>query len=107
MAPEYKAYVGDIMRSSFAIRSEDLLGGSLICKLQRKQSHDSAVIDQDTSSIAQPLVVWNISGCNKSHVDILLVEHTKEFSWNEDKLRKLYDKNYDWLKECNDITSDT
>jgi hypothetical protein len=34
-----------------------------------------------------------------------LVEHAKEFTWNEDKLKKLYDANQGWLKKYDKTVS--
>jgi hypothetical protein len=36
-----------------------------------------------------------------------LVEHAKEFTWNEDTLKEIYYENYDWPKRYNDATSYT
>jgi hypothetical protein len=52
------------------------------------------------------LAIWKVKD-SKPFVRVVLVEHTREFTWNEDKLRKLYDKNFGWLKEYNNPMSDT
>jgi hypothetical protein len=36
-----------------------------------------------------------------------LVEHAKGFTWNENKLKKLYNENRSWLKKYDGIVSDT
>jgi hypothetical protein len=50
------------------------------------------------------LVAWKGKD-SKPFLHIALVEHAKEFTWNEDELRKLYDKNRGWLKEYDNVTS--
>jgi hypothetical protein len=52
------------------------------------------------------LVAWKVKN-SKPFLHIALIEHTKEFFWNEDELRKLCDKNRGWLKEYNGTTSNT
>jgi hypothetical protein len=106
-APDYKVYARDTMRSAFIInKSDDGPYGVLIYKLQRRQSHESTDADENTSSVTHLLVVWRISE-SKLYTYITLVGHTKAFTWNRDKLNKLYHKNYDRLKERTNITSDT
>jgi hypothetical protein len=69
--PGHQVYVGDTMRSGFIIKSDNESSGALMYKLQRKRSHASAEIDKDTSSTAQLLVVWRISGSKKLYTDVL------------------------------------
>jgi hypothetical protein len=103
-APAYKVCAGDIMKSAFIInKSNHVSYGVLIYRLQRKQAHESTETSEDTSSISRLLVFWVISKFNELYADVLLVEHAKEFVWNEDDLRELYDKNYHQLKEYDDI----
>jgi hypothetical protein len=40
-------------------------------------------------------------------VRVALIEHIDGFTWDEDKLKKLYDRNCGWLKKYNDATSYT
>jgi hypothetical protein len=92
-APNYKVCAGEIMRSTFIVWSDDESYGALICRLQRKQSHDSTEIGEDTSNTTQLLVVWRIFESNRLYVDILLAEHDKGFDWNRDNLSEFYRKN--------------
>jgi hypothetical protein len=107
-APDYKVYAGNTMRSAFIIKkSDDTSYGVLIYRLQRRQSHDSTEISKDTSSATHLLVVWRISESNKLYANVLLIEHTKVFTWNEDSLNKLYHNNHSRLKVYTDAISDT
>jgi hypothetical protein len=82
--PDYKVHAGNTMRSAFIIKSDDvLLGGALIYRLQRRQSHGSADIGRDTSNSVHLLVVWDISEFNELYADVLLVECDKRLDWNK------------------------
>jgi hypothetical protein len=54
----------------------------------------------------QMLIAWKVKN-SKLFLYVALVKHPKGFTWNEDYLKKLYDKNHDWLKEYNSARSDT
>jgi hypothetical protein len=106
--PDYKVYAGDTMRSGFMINKlDDESYGVLTYRLQRRQSHGFTETGENTSSATHLLVIWRISRFKKLYADVLLVEHAKAFTWNEDKLNKLYHENHDQLKECNGTISDT
>jgi hypothetical protein len=47
---------------------------------------------QDESKSTQLLVTWRGEYTKGLDVHALLVEHDKEFNWDEDKLKKLYQK---------------
>jgi hypothetical protein len=96
--PGHKVYAGDTMKSGFIIKSNDVVDGALIYKLQRRQSHESTEIGDDISSAAQLLVVWRISEFKKLYADVLLVEHDERLDWNKYKLGKLYRENIDQFK---------
>jgi hypothetical protein len=51
------------------------------------------------------LVAWKVKDF-KHLTRVVLVEHTKEFTWNEDRLKEFYDKNCDLLKEYDNTVSD-
>jgi hypothetical protein len=106
--PNYKVCVGDTVRSSFIINKPgNEYYGALIYRLQRKQIYESTEMNEDTSSVAHLLVFWATSKFNELHADVLLVEHDKEFNWNKDDLRKLYDRHHDQLEEYDNIISVT
>jgi hypothetical protein len=105
--PDYKVCTGDTMRLGFIIKSDSMSYGALIYKLQRRQSHESTEICEDASSATQLLVVWESSKFEGSHVNVLLVEYEKRFSWNEDELGNLYNKNRSWFKKYSGTISDT
>jgi hypothetical protein len=99
-APDHKAYTGGVMRSSFIVKSEDLLSGALICALHRKPLHESVEVGKDTSSSAYLLVVWRISRSKVIYADIQVIKSDEGFDWNEKNLRKFYSKNIDQFKPC-------
>jgi hypothetical protein len=105
---DYKVYAGDTMGSGFIInKSDDESYGVLIYKLQRRQSHESTEIGEDTSIDVHLLVIWCIPKPNELYADVLLVEHAKAFTWNRNKLNKLYHENHDRLKGCNNTILNT
>jgi hypothetical protein len=91
--PKYKVCAGDIMKSAFIIKSDDVpVGGALICNLQRKHTNESVEFGEDTSSTVRLLVVWGTFE-SKYDADVLLVESDKEFNWEKGGLIDLYNKN--------------
>jgi hypothetical protein len=106
--PDYKVCAGDTVRSGFMIKKySNESYGVLIYRLQRKQAHKSTEISEDTSSAAHLLVLWVIHKFNRSHTNVLLVEHEKEFIWIEDDLRKLYTRSHNHLMKYDSTTRDT
>jgi hypothetical protein len=97
-SPDYKVCTGNTMRSGFIVKSNYEADGALICKLQRKQMHESTKIGKGASSATHLLVVWKISKFKVSCVDVLLVEHDKGFDWDKDDLKYLYHKNFGRFK---------
>jgi hypothetical protein len=102
-----KVHAGNTMRSGFIIKSDYKSYGALIYRLQRKQPHKSTAISKDASSTAHLLVAWDAFAYKNLYADVLLVKCNKGYTWNEDELKELYYESRRWLKECNDITSDT
>jgi hypothetical protein len=90
--PDYKVCAGDITRSGFISRKGKEFYGILIYRIQRRQSHESTEISEDTSSAAHLLVAWRFDS-NDLYVDALMVEYDEGFIRDEYKLRKLYDEN--------------
>jgi hypothetical protein len=105
--PNYKVCAGDTMRSGFIIKSCDVSYGALICRLQKKQSHESTRISEDISSAAHLLVVWEISESERLYVDVLLVECDKKLDLDKDDLEALYRKNSNRFRLCPDSAKDT
>jgi hypothetical protein len=90
--PNSKVCAGETMRSGFIIGKPKSASRSvLIYRLQRRQSHDSTEMGEDTS--VHLLVVWRISSSNELFADARLIEHDKKLDWDEKGLRKLYSKN--------------
>jgi hypothetical protein len=90
--------------------TQDDFEGALLFKLQRYSDSqydiDTSITETDKSGATHlhMLVAWKGKD-SKPFLHIALVEHAKEFTWNEDELRKLYDKNRGWLKEYDNVTS--
>jgi leucyl aminopeptidase (aminopeptidase T) len=100
-------------RASFEIdATQDEFEGALLYKLQRysnsKYNMDTLNIEanKNETKCVQMLVAWKVTD-SESFVYVVLVEHVKEFTWNEDELKKLYYENQHLLKESNGAISDT
>jgi hypothetical protein len=99
------------MKIRFEINTtQDEFEGGLLYKLHRNL-HDQNDMDVSTTETHETkyvymLVAWKMKD-SKLFAYVVLVEHTKEFIWNEDKLRKLYDKNHDLLEKYNGTISGT
>jgi hypothetical protein len=101
------------MNVSFKISAtQDDFEGALLFKLQRSTdkgySMDTSATETNDNGEKHVymLVAWKMKDA-KPFVHVALVEHTKEFTWNKNRLRKLYNKNLDRLKEYDDAISDT
>jgi hypothetical protein len=106
-APDHHVYTGNTMKSVFIINEPDKKSsGALIYKLQKKQTHQSAEIGEDTSSAAHLLVVWEISASKELYADVLLVEHDKQFDWDKNNLEELRRKNINRFRLCHDATKE-
>jgi hypothetical protein len=107
--------IGARMNASFEINTTQCdFEGALLFELQRHVESDNQcnmdsltkeVNKKDTTHVHM-LVVWEVKN-SKYFVHVALVEHTKEFTWNEDKLKKLYHENRWWLKEYDSAASHT
>jgi hypothetical protein len=105
--------VGTAMRACFEINAtQDELKGALLFRLQssfneRCNMDTSATeTDRNEAKCVYMLVAWSMwYSIPSAHVT--LIEHAKEFTWDEDKLSKLHGKNCDWLKEYDDASSNT
>jgi hypothetical protein len=73
---------------------------------QRNMNTLTTKTNSRETKCVQMLVAWKVNDF-KPLVYVALVEHTKKLTWNEDKLKKLYDKNCGWLKEYDSATSYT
>jgi hypothetical protein len=84
--------------------------GALLSKLKiysNKQYNMGALTTETNKNEAAHvymLAAWKVKD-TKPFVRVVLIKHTKEFTWNEDKLKKLYYENCQWLKE-HDTVSD-
>jgi hypothetical protein len=100
------------MNASFEINPvQDELEGALLYKLKRCPDiqHTMDISTKEANEVeakcTQMFIAWKVKG-SKPFVYVVLVEHAKEFTWDEDKLRKLYNMNHNRLKEYNSIMPD-
>jgi hypothetical protein len=103
--------INTAMKIQFEINTtQDEFEGTLLYKLQRNH-HDQCNMDTSTTGTHETkyvymLTAWKMKD-SKPFAYVALVEHTNELVWNEDKLKKLYDKNCNRLKKYKDTISDT
>jgi hypothetical protein len=91
---------------------ENKFEGALLFKLGKHVKSDdrrntvTSTAEINEATHVHMIVAWKVKNA-KPFAYIALVEHTKEFIWSEDKLKKLYNKNHGWLKEYDDTISET
>jgi hypothetical protein len=105
--------IGAKMNASFKINTiQNEFGGALLFKLQKyadsQYNMDASITEtnKSESTHAYMLVIWRMKDF-ELFARVVLVEHTKAFTWNEDRLKKLYDRIFGWFKEYDDTISDT
>jgi hypothetical protein len=105
--------IGTKMNASFEINAiQDNFEGALLFKLQRYSDNQcnmdtsTTETNKNESMDIHMLAAWKVKD-SKPFAYVTLVEHTREFAWNEDKLKKLYYENLGWFKEYDDTISDT
>jgi hypothetical protein len=103
--------IGTIMRNYFEIETtQDRPEGTLLYKLQRysdsPHNMNTLITENNEAKCIQMLVVWKVKD-PEPFAHVILVEHTKEFIWNEDELKKLYNKNCGWFEAYDSTTSYT
>jgi hypothetical protein len=100
------------MKTNFKINtSQDDFEGAFLFRLKKNaESDDQYNIDTSTTGneaeYIYMLVAWKAKD-SKPFLYVALVEHTKKFIWDEDKLKEIYNKNRSWLKKYYSTTSDT
>jgi hypothetical protein len=93
VVPDQEIDVNTVMRNCLESDSgQDILEGALVYEIQRKLYNESDGFIQDDSKGTQLLVVWHGEYTKGLYVRAVLIEHDKGFDWNEDKLRRLYQK---------------
>jgi hypothetical protein len=101
--------IGAEVKANFEIDTiKNKFEGVLIFKLKRHiESGDqhnvntpSTETDKNETTHVHMLVIWEVNG-TKSFAHVALIEHTEAFTWDEGRLKKLYNKNHSWLKEYN------
>jgi hypothetical protein len=94
VAPDQEIDAIDVMRNYLEFDSgQDILEGALVYKIQREHAESDEVI-QDESKSVHLLVAWYVDQTKGSDVRALLVEHDKGLNWDEDKLKKLYQRHW-------------
>jgi hypothetical protein len=101
------------LRTCFEIKAtQNDFEGALLFKLQgcadSQYNMDTSTIEtgRNEPTYVYMLVVWRVTDA-KPFAYVTFIEHIKEFTWNEDKLKKLYDKHHWWFKRYDDAISDT
>jgi hypothetical protein len=94
--------------------TQDDFEGALLYKVQRHVKSDdqhnmnilTTEINENDAKCIQMLTAWKVEDFRLS-VLLALIEHTKKFTWNRVKLKKLYYENRRWLKRYVSTTLDT
>jgi hypothetical protein len=92
-----------------AIRND--FEGALLYKLQRRSGNQrdmntSTTETKNGTKYVHMLIIWKVK-YSEPFAYVALVEHSKEFAWNETELRRLYNKNCGWIEINGDIKSYT
>jgi hypothetical protein len=99
--------IGTEVRACFKIDAiKNRFESALLFKLKRHVGYnDQHNIDtlitetgENEATHVHMLVVWEMKDA-RPFAYVVLVEHTKEFTWSKDKLKKLYYENHDQLNE--------
>jgi hypothetical protein len=96
------------MEASFEIDTiQDKFEGALLYELWRYSGrhHKGILTAKAVAKLTRihMLVIWDMNYSMPSSY-IVLLKNIRGFKWNEDKLKKLYDKNYARLKRYDDTT---
>jgi hypothetical protein len=93
--------------ASFEIyATQDEFEGALLYKLQRciksddQRNMDTSVIEtnKNKAKCVQMFVAWKVKD-SKPFLYVVLIEHDKEFTWNENKLKEFYNNNHSRFKK--------
>jgi hypothetical protein len=97
--------IGTKKKACFEINAtQDEFEGALLYKLRRslrdQYNMDTLTTEANKSetTYVYMLVAWKVKH-SKSFVHVTLIEHTKKFTWNEERLKKLYYRNRSRLKK--------
>jgi hypothetical protein len=82
------------MDVSFEINAtQDNFEGALLFKLQRysdsQYNVNTPITETNETTCIQMLIAWKVEG-TKSFAHIILIEHAREFTWNEYKFLFIY-----------------
>jgi hypothetical protein len=94
--------IGTNMKAHFEINTtQNDFKGALLFKLRYSNSRhnmDTPITETNKATCIRMLLAWEVKDANL-FMCVVLVEHSKELIWNEDKLKKLYDMNHDQFKQ--------
>jgi hypothetical protein len=100
--PDQKVDANTVAVASFGrdiVKNE--FSGALIYKLQRKNIESNYPSNMDntknTSTSTQLLIMWGSNDRSEISLHTLLIKHSNEITWDEDKLKKLYSMHLDLL----------
>jgi hypothetical protein len=104
--------IGAKMEAHFEINTKHEFEVALLFKLQtcskrRRNMNKLTVKTNDGEADCVYMLVACKVKDSKLFLHVTLVEHTEEFAWNKDRLKKLYDENHSWLKEYDSTKSYT
>jgi hypothetical protein len=106
---------GAELRTDFKIDTvKNKFEGALLFELKRhvefydQYNTDAPTVETNMNDATHVhmIVGWKVKNA-KPYTCVALVEHAKELTWNEEKLKTVYDKNHSWLKEYDDTISET
>jgi hypothetical protein len=111
--PDQQIDIDTKMNAHFEINAiQNDFEGALLLKLQRcpdgqyNMDTSTTKTDKNETTYIHMLAAWKVKD-SKLFVRVVLVEHTEEFTWNEEKLKELYTMNCGWLEEYNGLVSHT
>jgi hypothetical protein len=103
-SPDQKVDANTVARASLGRDvTKDEFSSALIYKLQRKniesgsQPNADKTFSEDTSTSIQLLIMWRSTEKDELSLHALLIKHSNEIIWDEDKLKKLYSMHLDLL----------
>jgi hypothetical protein len=102
--PDQKVDANTVAVASFGrdiVKNE--FSGALIYKLQRKNIESNYPSNMDntknTSTSTQLLIMWGSNDRSEISLHTLLIKHSNEITWDEDKLKKLHAMYHDLLEK--------
>jgi hypothetical protein len=108
---DQKIDISTKMKACFGINTiQDEFECALLFKLRRysNRQHDMNTLPAKASKretdCVRLLIVYKVKD-SKVLLHVALIKNDENFTWDEEKLKKLYDKNRSWLKEYDNTMS--